>query len=420
MVAEYIRGVRDEHLCPEYWLDRLPSDSHGSGDRDACNQALACFSEGLTDLTALLAAPVLDRPIPPVQRDARTLFDETGEPLGDRFWAEVEDNASASVLACIPGVAVRQTDLRRFPTAAKAFRTPEDRVDDQFQDTTLHTFEPLLSFGLSRDREWRYVISRTYAGWVRDHDVADMTQAEFERWAHPQHVLVVADTGVATQPNPYHPAVSNKAVEFAAVLPLWDAEREFGSIHVAWPCRSEAGTLTPMMASIRDNGRTQVGYLPFTRESIVRVAFRLLGERYGWGGAFGMHDCSSFVMDVYRTVGVQLPRDAAMQEVALPNRIVIPQKASITARMDILAGLSAGDLLFMPGHVMMYLGAEGGKHYVIHGFAGYVDRVNGRARYVSVDAVMVSPLEIETRTGMTFLESLTGALDPFAGRLWEG
>jgi len=54
--------------------------------------------------------------------------------------------------------------------------------------------------------------------------------------------------------------------------------------------------------------------LPFTRANLLRQAFRFLGERYGWGHDYQGRDCSGFVSEVYRSMGVQLPRNTSDAE----------------------------------------------------------------------------------------------------------
>ena len=56
--------------------------------------------------------------------------------------------------------------------------------------------------------------------------------------------------------------------------------------------------------------------LPLTRANIIRQAFKFLGERYGWGHDYNARDCSGFVSEVYRSMGVQMPRNTSDQGVS--------------------------------------------------------------------------------------------------------
>ncbi|MBE8952518.1 MAG: C40 family peptidase, partial [Quinella sp. 1Q7] len=70
----------------------------------------------------------------------------------------------------------------------------------------------------------------------------------------------------------------------------------------------------------KDNG-TVKSALPCTENNLIRQAFRFLGEGYGWGGLEDGVDCSAFVQDVYRSVGIELPRDADRQAKAMPRSV---------------------------------------------------------------------------------------------------
>lgn len=135
-------------------------------------------------------------------------------------------------------------------------------------------------------------------------------------------------------------------------------------------------------------------YLPLTRANLIRQAFKFLGERYGWGHLYNGRDCSGFVSDVYRSMGVQLPRNSGDQarSPALRHRLFGPGDSHET-RMRALAEAQVGDLIYIPGHVMMFLGRVDGEPYVIHDVGGLVFRDGeGRMRWTKTNEVSVTPL----------------------------
>jgi|GEM_PF-5591549 len=64
----------------------------------------------------------------------------------------------------------------------------------------------------------------------------------------------------------------------------------------------------------------------------------------------------------------------------------------------------------MNGHVMLYLGQEGDKFYVIHALAAYGDQrhknSDGTLQRIETMQVMVSDLELTRRNGKTFKDSI--------------
>ena len=135
-------------------------------------------------------------------------------------------------------------------------------------------------------------------------------------------------------------------------------------------------------------------YLPLTEANILRQAFKFLGERYGWGHAYDGRDCSGFVSDVYRSMGVQMPRDTSRQAVSpvLAHQSFNDNDSRAT-RMKAVNALQVGDLVYIPGHVMMVIGRLNGEPYVIHDTSGISYRDSRSAmRQVKLNAVSVTPL----------------------------
>jgi cell wall-associated NlpC family hydrolase len=87
---------------------------------------------------------------------------------------------------------------------------------------------------------------------------------------------------------------------------------------------------------------------PPRSRDIVAAAALYIGCPYLWAGkSFLGIDCSGLVQNAFRDIGIAVPRDTDMQREAIGQ--------SVTA--DDAAQLRRGDLLFLPGHVMIYEGA---------------------------------------------------------------
>jgi cell wall-associated NlpC family hydrolase len=100
------------------------------------------------------------------------------------------------------------------------------------------------------------------------------------------------------------------------------------------------------------------------------------------------------VADVYRSMGVQMPRDTGRQAVspALTHQI-FTSKDRHDVRMRAVNALQVGDLVYIPGHVMMVIGQRQGEPYVIHDTTSISYRDDsGATRDVKLNAVSVTPL----------------------------
>ena len=103
-------------------------------------------------------------------------------------------------------------------------------------------------------------------------------------------------------------------------------------------------------------------------------AFKLIDIRYGWGDMYEGRDCSRFVMDTFRCFGFNMPRNSLRQSrVSAAGRVEIghlseEEKIDLLRRYD---GRPA--LLYMPGHIMIFLGVLVDRPYIIHSAWAYAD-----------------------------------------------
>ena len=113
--------------------------------------------------------------------------------------------------------------------------------------------------------------------------------------------------------------------------------------------RGADGRLGFAPALLQRNSDSAADVLPLTRANLIRQAFRFLGERYGWGHAYNGRDCSGFVSEVYRSMGVQLPRNTSDQAVSpVFARTRFEPGDSREKRMAAVDALDVGDLIYIP------------------------------------------------------------------------
>jgi len=92
---------------------------------------------------------------------------------------------------------------------------------------------------------------------------------------------------------------------------------------------------------------------------------------------------------------VLLPRNTSAQAISPAlNRVPFTDKDSKAKRGDAIAKLQVGDLIYIPGHVMMMLGEANGMTWVIHDTSGgsWFD-ASGKRVHASLNGVSVTPLQ---------------------------
>jgi cell wall-associated NlpC family hydrolase len=412
--ASGVPGVGAAQLTPDYWIGLLQQPDRVILDRAqiaAENARLLDTDPSMHDLRAL--PHTLDRArvagwIRAVsQRPTRPLYDLDGRPVSA---ATLDALVDALALADIPaqqptryGLVVRRAALRAFPTELRVFGTKGDTDIDRFQETAEFPGTPVVIAHASRDGRWLFVVSPRYAAWAKRENVAEGSAAEVFGYAEQTPYRVITGASERTVFTPERPELSQLQLDMGTRVPLQTGlppgEPVNGqTAQAAWtlrlPYRDAGGRLAFSPALLQKNTDSAPDYLPLTRANIIRQAFKFLGERYGWGHAYDGRDCSGFVSDVYRSMGVQMPRDTSKQSVspALAHRL-FTAKDSREARLAAVRELQVGDLVYIPGHVMMVIGRRDGQPYVIHDVGGMSwRRSDGSLGHVKLNAVSVTPL----------------------------
>lgn len=405
-------GVQEAMFSPGYWIAKTPSpDAHvlDLAQIAAQNAALLHSDPSMHDLSALGAtvpgAQVRDwlarlAPMPAVLYDAEDRL----IPVATR--ESIAGNAALDrIPARVPvrfGLVVHRVSMRNHPTALRAFPGKGLQDFESFQESTLFPGDPVAIVHASGDGRWVLVVSPRYVAWVERTAVAVGSRETVLAYAARPSGRVVTGDEVRTVFTPEAPAVSELQLDMGTRIPLADLPPDQPvngqGPYVSWtlelPTRAADGSLRFQPALLRRTADSAPDYLPLTRANILRQAFKFLGERYGWGHLYNGRDCSGFVSDVYRSMGLQMPRNTGDQarSPALPHRLFTAADGH-DVRMQAVGALQPGDLIYIPGHVMMFLGRVDGEPYVIHDVGGTVFHdATGRKRWTKTNEVSVTPL----------------------------
>ena len=300
---------------------------------------------------------------------------------------------------------VKREDVRAFPTDTVFAEEPKAIDFDLFQLTILPVGSPVAILHQSKNGKWYYIQSIIYKGWIKVENIAlTKNKKEVFDYLKIDIFLVVTESRVETEPNPFSREVSNVLFQMGDKIPLIEfdkipesiptsnlhAQSAEGCYVVKIPVKDDDGYLQFKLALIARSNELCEGYLSYTRGNIIRQAFKLLGERYGWNGMFIRRDCSQFIMNIYRTMNIIIPSYTLIQEEGAAGKS-IKFNGSIKDRENILNQLKPGDPIYLKGHVVMYLGKVGDNYYIIHSGAGYgIENKDGSIRPISVHGVFIS------------------------------
>lgn len=328
------------------------------------------------------------------------------------------------------GICVCRSDLRLVPDATFYCDDAEIWYDDMAQNSGIQINEPVLIVWESADKNWLFVHTSYCTGWIRREHVAFCSDAEFARYfdyerKNPSDFVTVTDERV-TLPEEYFvkDSDSSAAREFFMGNYLfcadWNDERfsdeylpriPYASYIVEIPYRTKEGNLGITYASFPAGSCTR-GLLDYTKANVLTLAFKSLGIRYGWGGMARVRDCSEYLKDIFHCFGFNFPRNSSAQ-MQIPGKTVELSGKSVSARRAALKESAAGAVTGFPGHVMLYLGSESSKQYVISALGSYYpaqfdeNDEESEKSIITACSVNVNTLDVYRRNRKTWLENLT-------------
>jgi len=412
--AHEVLGVEEAQLSADFWIarlaepDRVLLDSTAIAARNAKLRKVDASMHDLSALPAVLSREQVRGWISALSiRPERTLYDSAGTALDARAVDALVDALALDAIADNQptrfGLVVQRADLRTFPTVQRVFSERGDTDIDRFQETALYPGTPVAIAHASRDGQWWFVVSPRYSAWIEKKFVAEGNSEQVLGYAARTPFRVITGAIDNTVMTPEAPALSELHLDMGVRLPVLadrlaakpvNGQHPYTAYVIELPLREESGKLAFAPALLQKNADTRADFLPLTQANILRQAFKFLGERYGWGNSYDARDCSGFVSDVYRSMGVDMPRNTRDQAVspAFEHRL-FGKGDDHAARVKAAHVLQVGDLVYIPGHVMMAIGTLDGEPYIIHDTTGLsYRRSDGSKVRVRLNEVSVSPL----------------------------
>ncbi|WP_321823876.1 SH3 domain-containing protein [Xanthomonas citri] len=422
--------VGDAQLTPEYWIRR---SRNAQLPRINPAQIADVNARLLRDDASMHDIAQLPRTLPATDVRARIdalsaiptrpLYDADGRLLDTARLAPLR---KALALDAIPAqvplhfaLVVARGALRTFPTAQRVFTSTDDRDIDRFQESALYPGTPVAILHSSADGAWKFVVAANYAAWIASTQLAEGSRTEVLNYAQRGPRLIVTAARAQTAYTPESPAISALTLDMGTSLPLlgdWSPQQPvngqlpLAAYVVQLPLRSADGRLQLVPALMPRGADVRIGALPATDAALLRQAFKFLGERYGWGNDYDARDCSGFVLDVYRSLGLALPRNTGDQaRSTVLHSVAFDAGAPLAQRLQQLAQLQVGDLVYIPAHVMLVIGHADGAPWVIHDVAGASYRAaDGSVQRARLNGVSVTPLlPLLASDGTAFIDHIT-------------
>jgi cell wall-associated NlpC family hydrolase len=424
-----VPGVQDRHLDPAFWIARLqaPHALRWNGGQVASHNARLLEQDpsmhDLDRIPGTLPGDEVERRIRSLsRRPTAPRFTGDGVPMDaaafDALQRSLALDAIPTSVAPRWALVVERTALRTFPARERAHSAPGDTDIDRFQESALFPGTPVAIVHDSADGDWAFVVSPRYAAWAERRNLAEGPRAAVLVYAGRTPFRVVTGAKPRTVYNPDEPRVSELQLDMGVRVPVATPDEQ-GRIHgqhaqagwaVELPVRGADGSLAFAPALLPRGSGVSDGNLPHTAGNVIAQAFAFLGERYGWGHDYNGRDCSGFVSEVYASMGIALPRNTSDQSrsPALDHDAFDASTPPAT-RAAALATLQVGDLVFVPGHVMLVVGHIDGAPWVIHDIhGGGMLEPDGSVRRLGLNGVAVTPLQpLAFDDGTRYTERMT-------------
>jgi hypothetical protein len=410
----YLTGTTPEQLAPDYWINRLSNPDRPLKTPEQLkffNQEIDMMLHERMDIfqPRVLPSGTQIRNVIKSEYDTvsnRKLFGVDDKYIPKSFfetqikpnvhWETVPDKLSAKW-----GAATRATSVRALPTTVKMLEEKRDIEFDQLQYTLIKLWTPVAILHTSNDGAWHYVQAPYVRGWVKSKYIAVFSsKTALQEKVKAENFLVVTGESISLCADSscleeyYRPSMGT-------LLPLIEKNAQGYVVQV--PVRSSGGAVAFKNLYVHRASGVHVGFPAFTQRNIINQAFKLLGQRYGWGGMYNGRDCSGFTHDVFLSLGVDLPRDSDQQALVgtqLGHFEVGEDAAKKVGALRV--GTPAITMLKMSMHMMLYLGEVDGRFFIIHStWAERISMTSDEKR--RINQVVVSDLSLN---GNSYLGSL--------------
>ena len=407
--------ISDAQLLPHYWLNKV---SNGSEVLLTAEQISTRNQQQFSN------EPFLTHPLSYANtltgEQVRSLITKVSKiPSANRYYSknnaltqsdyqgyidEMNLPALTAQIKVTFAVVTQRSSLRTFPTLDRVFNEKLNTDIDRFQESAVFPGEALAVLHTSKNQQWVFVQNYHYRAWVQRKDIAFASKKQVQQFIDQPERIVITGARVYTNVNPAHNATSEVALEMGVNLPLITnntvnttnvfGQNTYNNYTVLLPTRTAEGYLQLTPTLIAKSADVSIGFLPLTKNNIVQQAFKFLGERYGWGHDFNGRDCTGFIGEIFKSFGLYLPRNSGQQGKSqvgtnhLFNEDTLPNE-----RYRALTNLAIGDLLYLPGHVAMFIGYVNNKPYIIHDVHG-MEYINTKGQKVVgvLNGVSVTPL----------------------------
>ena len=325
-------------------------------------------------------------------------FNEKFEEIPIDYFNSIQDtidlDGNSKTLQVKFALTVRYSDIRVMPTKDKVFSSKSSFDIDRLQEESLDLGVPLAVVCQTKDKRWSYVLAPTEDGWIETENIAFTDRKTLSKWGDNKKTAVI----ISTKADIYLDKSMKNYFEYVRMGSKFPLLKKIGrtKVCVSIPTADIQGNLVLKKGYIsRDN--INIGFLQYSQRNILIQAFKHLNSPYSWGGYNGEQDCSSFIGQIFNCFGIVLP-ETSFQKIKCGTLIMdfSDDISSDEKNKIIIENAAAGlSLVYLPGHIMLYIGNNENKPYVIHAINGLSTyNQDNEKTMTDINKIIISDLDI--------------------------
>ncbi|GAA8573823.1 SH3 domain-containing C40 family peptidase [Helicobacter pylori] len=271
--------------------------------------------------------------------------------------------------AKIKAVVVRDSDVRAVPTNKPYYLSQKGYPFDRYQNSLIFQGTPVLITHFNLDKTYAHIQSSFVYGWIKVSDLAYMRDKDIELLTKIKNYVMPIKDKIPLYTDYGDFYTDARVGELFALIPQSQnaSQNPQKKELKAYGFLKDAKGYATLQSVILDEKDFFVFPKAFTSENMAYFIDTMLGQKYGWGGLLGNRDCSAFTRDSFANFGILLPRNSYAQSRYANNYVDLSSMKAKEKEDYILKNATPfGTLIYLKGHIMLYLGAYNHQAIVAH------------------------------------------------------
>jgi cell wall-associated NlpC family hydrolase len=307
----------------------------------------------------------------------RTIYDANYRVIGASTYNSWIKNANFDKLDSVHqrAITTRHCNVHALPTGNPFYRDPKKTGEgfpfDYNQNSSYHINTPLYVSHYSLDKKWAFVRGSAAYGWIHVSSIAIVDSKFIKEFKNDNYAVVVRDNLKLK-----NAGKSLTIVKLGSIFPMSNHTvmskegKKVKTIAYLFATRDTNGMAKISRATVSTRGLLAKKPIAFTAKNVALITKQFYNEPYGWGGLLETRDCSSMTKDYFSVFGIFLRRNSSKQ--ARDGQYINIKKFKKANKKKVIKKYAEPfrSLLFVPGHIVLYLGQYKGEPVIMHTYWG--------------------------------------------------